>query len=99
MAETLMGSRVVADALIGAFAEHYRCELPDDTEVLQRIVHPGGTVLENLVAAGAPPRQPGHHQPPPAGLSRHPSCPPSVTPTCPRANAEHAAVSALAVSA
>jgi len=48
-----LDSRVVADALIGAFAEHYRCELPGDTEVLQRIGRPGGNVLENLVAAGA----------------------------------------------
>ena len=33
-----------------------------------------------------PPRQPGHHKAPPTrrrGLSRHRSCPPSTTPTCP----------------
>jgi len=28
--------RVVADALIGAFAVHYRCELPGDGDVLER---------------------------------------------------------------
>jgi hypothetical protein len=44
---------VAADALIGAFAEHYRCELPGDAELLQRIGHPGGDPLENLVTAGA----------------------------------------------
>jgi hypothetical protein len=44
---------VVADALIGAFAEHYRCELPGDPELLQRIGYPGGNPLENLVAAGS----------------------------------------------
>jgi hypothetical protein len=44
---------VAADALIGAFAEEYRCELPGDAELLQRIGHPGGDPLENLVAAGA----------------------------------------------
>ncbi len=30
-----LDGRVVADALIGAFTEHYRCELPGDAEVLQ----------------------------------------------------------------
>jgi hypothetical protein len=42
-----------ADALIGAFAEHYRCDLPGDAEHLQRIGRPGGDPLENLVTAGA----------------------------------------------
>ncbi len=52
-----LDGRVVADALIGAFAAHYRCEQPGDAEVLQRIGHPGGNALKNLVAAGAvPPR-------------------------------------------
>ena len=45
--------RNVADALIGAFATHYRCELPDDADVLARIRRPNsGDALENLVAAG-----------------------------------------------
>jgi len=48
-----LDSQVVADALIGAFSEHYRCELPGDAKVLQRIGNRGGDVLENLVTAGA----------------------------------------------
>lgn len=44
----------IADALIRAFATHYRCEQPGDAEVLARIRRPdGGDALENLVAAGA----------------------------------------------
>jgi hypothetical protein len=50
-----LDGQVAADALIGAFATDYRCELPDDAEVLERIGHPGGNALENLVAAGAVP--------------------------------------------
>jgi len=38
-----LDGRVVADALIGAFTEHYRCELPGDAEVLQRIGRPAAT--------------------------------------------------------
>lgn len=46
--------QVIADALIGAFTTHYRCEQPGDAEVLARIRRPdGGDALENLVAAGA----------------------------------------------
>jgi hypothetical protein len=45
----------VADALIGAFARHYRPEQPGDAEVLERVGHYGGSALENLVAAGAVP--------------------------------------------
>jgi hypothetical protein len=48
-----LDSEVAADALIGAFAEHYRCELPGDAELLERIGYPGDNPLENLVAAGA----------------------------------------------
>ncbi len=49
-----VGGRVVADALIGAFAEHYRCEQPGDADVLERIARPvGGDPLKNLVTAGA----------------------------------------------
>lgn len=48
-----LAGRVVADALIGAFAGHYRCDLPGDAQVLQRIGSPGGDPLENLVACGA----------------------------------------------
>src|SRR5215472_8736954 len=40
--------RVLADALIGALACHYRCEQPGDAEVMQRIGQPGGNALENL---------------------------------------------------
>lgn len=48
-----VGGRVVADALIGAFAEHYRCEQPGDADVLERIARPvGGDPLKNLVTAG-----------------------------------------------
>ena len=48
--------RVVADALIGAFATHYRCEQPGDAAVLERIRRPdSGDALENLVAIGAVP--------------------------------------------
>ena len=47
-------NRVVADALIGAFTTHYRCEQPGDADVLERIRRPGGgDALENLVAAEA----------------------------------------------
>jgi hypothetical protein len=48
-------SEVVADALIGAFATEYRCELPGDAELLDRIGHSGGDALERLVTAGAVP--------------------------------------------
>jgi hypothetical protein len=48
--------RVAADALIGAFATHYRCEQPGDSAVLERITRPdSGDALENLVATGAVP--------------------------------------------
>jgi hypothetical protein len=47
-----------ADAHIGAFAQHYRCEEPGDAELLDRIGRQGsGDPLENLVAVKAvPPR-------------------------------------------
>jgi len=46
--------RDIADAIIGAFATHYRCEQPGDLEVLERIRRPdSGDPLENLVAANA----------------------------------------------
>jgi hypothetical protein len=50
---------VAADALIGAFAQHYRCEEPGDAELLDRIGQEvSGDPLENLVAAKAvPPRE------------------------------------------
>jgi hypothetical protein len=50
-----LDAQVAADALIGAFATEYRCELPGDAELLERIGHPGGDALENLAAAGAVP--------------------------------------------
>jgi hypothetical protein len=44
--------RVVADALIGAFAREYRCEGPGDAELLDRIGREvSADPLENLVAA------------------------------------------------
>ena len=48
-----LDGQVTADALIGAFATEYRCELPGDAEVLERIKGYGGDALRNLVAAGA----------------------------------------------
>jgi len=48
-----LDARVAADALIGAFADYYRCERPGDLEELERIGYPGGNALENLVDAGA----------------------------------------------
>jgi hypothetical protein len=50
-----LDGEVVADALLGAFAHHYRCELPGDAELLERIGPETGDVLENLVASGAVP--------------------------------------------
>jgi hypothetical protein len=50
-----LDGQVIADALIGAFAHHYRCEQPGDAEVLQRIERSGGDALQNLVASGAVP--------------------------------------------
>ena len=50
-----LDARVAADALIGAFADDYRCEQPGDAEILKRIGHRGGNALETLVAAGAVP--------------------------------------------
>jgi len=46
-------ARVAADALIGAFADNYQCERPEDLEELERIGYPGGNPLENLVDVGA----------------------------------------------
>lgn len=52
-----LNGQLAADALIGAFARHYRPEQPGDAEALQRIGRPAGNALETLVAAGAvPPR-------------------------------------------
>ena len=48
-----LDARVAADALIGAFADNYRCERPEDLEELERIGYPGGNALENLVDVGA----------------------------------------------
>ncbi|HMI25338.1 MAG TPA: hypothetical protein VK594_12700 [Streptosporangiaceae bacterium] len=48
-----LDARVAADALIGAFADNYQCERPEDLEELERIGYPGGNALENLVDAGA----------------------------------------------
>lgn len=50
----LAGS-VIAEALIGAFARHYRCERPGDEDALKRIgaATATGNALEGLVAANA----------------------------------------------
>ena len=48
-----LDARVAVDALIGAFADNYRCERPEDLEELERIGYPGGNALENLVDVGA----------------------------------------------
>jgi hypothetical protein len=45
-------AEVATDALIAAFATEYRCELPGDAELLERIGHLDGNALEKLVAAG-----------------------------------------------
>jgi len=50
-----LDGQIIADALIGAFAHHYRCEQPGDAEVLQRIGREAGDPLGNLVASGAIP--------------------------------------------
>jgi|SRR5690348_12846788 hypothetical protein len=42
-----------AAAAFGAFAKHYRCELPGDAELLERIGKVQGDALVNLVRAGA----------------------------------------------
>jgi len=52
-----LDSQAAADALIGAFARHYQCELPGDAELLKLIGDVQGDALVNLVRAGAvPPR-------------------------------------------
>ena len=48
-----LDAHVAADALIGASAKHYRCELPGDAELLERIGKVQGDALVNLVRAGA----------------------------------------------
>jgi hypothetical protein len=50
-----LDGQVIADALIGAFAHHYRCEQPGDAELLARIGPETGDALENLVASGVVP--------------------------------------------
>jgi hypothetical protein len=48
-----LDAQVAANALVGAFAKHYRCEQPGDTELLERIGNVQGDALVNLVRAGA----------------------------------------------
>jgi hypothetical protein len=50
-----LDGQIIAEALIGAFAHHYCCELPGDAELLQRIGREAGDALENLVTSGAVP--------------------------------------------
>jgi hypothetical protein len=48
-----LDGRVAAEALFVALAQHYRCELPGDAELLDSIGAPGsGDPLEGLIAAG-----------------------------------------------
>jgi hypothetical protein len=44
------GGRVVADALIGAFATEYKCDQPGEAEVLERIGRHTGNALETLAS-------------------------------------------------
>jgi hypothetical protein len=47
-----LGGQVVAEALVRAFSHHYRCEMPGDEKVLERLAGPGpGDPLEDLLAA------------------------------------------------
>lgn len=47
-----LDGQVVAEALVRAFSHHYRCEMPGDDEVLERLAGPGpGNPLEDLIAA------------------------------------------------
>lgn len=47
-----LGGQVVAEALVRAYSHHYRCELPGDEQVLERLATPGpGNPLEDLVVA------------------------------------------------
>ncbi len=48
-----LDGQVIADALIGAFAHHYCCDLPADAGLLRRIGRVPGDALETLVASGA----------------------------------------------
>jgi len=50
-----LDGQVIADALIGALAREYRCDLPGDAELLRRIAPETGDALESLVASGAVP--------------------------------------------
>jgi hypothetical protein len=44
--------RVIAEALVRAFSHHYRCEMPGDEQVLERLASRGsGDPLEDLVVA------------------------------------------------
>jgi len=52
---TGLDGQVIADALIGAYAHHYRGELPSDAELPERIGPETGDVLQNLVTSGAVP--------------------------------------------
>jgi len=48
-----LDGQAVADVLVAAFAHHYRCEMPGDDEVLERLGTLGsGNPLEDLVTAG-----------------------------------------------
>jgi hypothetical protein len=47
-----LDGQVIAEALVRAFSHHYRCEMPGDEKVLERLGGPGpGDPLEDLVAA------------------------------------------------
>ncbi|NEE01108.1 hypothetical protein [Phytoactinopolyspora halotolerans] len=44
-----VSGRTIAEALVGAFAHHYRCEMPGDDELLQRVDVETGNALQHLV--------------------------------------------------
>jgi len=45
--------RLVAEALVGAFSEHYACERPADVELLERLgVETSSNPLQDLISAG-----------------------------------------------
>jgi hypothetical protein len=48
-----LDAQAAVDALFGAFARHYRCELPGDADLLERIGQVEGDPLVNLVRSGA----------------------------------------------
>ena len=48
-----LDGRIAADALIGAFPNHFECEHPCDAELLERLADFHGDAIVNLVRPGA----------------------------------------------